>query len=78
MLYSPWLRHGEETFKVEYDSEVDEAERFENSDNRVQGQIHEIVKVLGPRLASEMSSETWIGKVVSTLNGVTSESKSNN
>lgn len=71
MLYSPWLRLGEETFKAEYDPEVDEAERFENGDSKVQRQVHEIVKVLGTRLASEMSSERWIAKAVSTFNAVT-------
>ena len=76
MLYSPWLRLGEETFKVEYDPEANEAECFENSDNKVQGQVHEIVKIFGTRLASEMSSETWIAKAVRTLNGVAT-SKSN-
>lgn len=74
MLYSPWLRLGEATFKVEYDAEADEAERFENGVNKVQGQVHEIIRILGTRLASEMSSETWIAKAVRTLNGVTSKS----
>ena len=76
ILYSPWLRLGEETFKVEYNAEVDEAEHFENGNNKVQGQVHEIIKILGTCLASEMSSETWIAKAVGTLLGVTS--KSNN
>jgi hypothetical protein len=74
MLYSPWLRLGEETFKTEYDPEAIEAERFENSDNKVQGQLREIRKILGTRLANEMSSETWIAKAVSTLNSITSKS----
>jgi len=77
MLYSPWLRLGEETFKVEYDLDAIEAERFENGDNKVQGQVHEIVRILGTRLALEMSSETWIAKAVSTLN-CAATSKPNN
>lgn len=65
ILYSPWLRLGEETFKVEYVEESIETERFENSDSKVQGQLREIRKVLGTQLAGEMVSEAWIAKAVS-------------
>jgi len=65
ILYSPWLRLGEETFKVEYVEESIEAECFENSDSKVQGQLREIRKVLGTQLAGEMISEVWIAKAVS-------------
>lgn len=65
ILYSPWLRLGEGTFKVEYNPELDESERFENGDNKVQGQLQEIKKLLGAQLFDELSSEAWIAKVVS-------------
>ena len=65
ILYSLWLRHGEATFKVECDPESDEAERFESTDNKIQGEVQEINIVLGARLSSEMSSEPWIAKAVS-------------
>lgn len=64
MLYAPWLRIGDGTFKVEYDAELIDAERFESNDNRVQAQIREIRKVLGAQLAGVMSSEAWIAKAV--------------
>ena len=65
ILYSPWLRLGEETFKAECAEESIEAERFENSDSKVQGQLGEIRKILGTQLAGEMTSEVWIAKAVS-------------
>jgi hypothetical protein len=65
ILHSPWLRLGEKAFNVEFDSNYDETERFESSDNKVQGQLREIKKVLGTKLACEMSSEAWIAKAVS-------------
>jgi len=65
ILYSPWLRLGEGTFKVEHDPDSEEGERFENGDNKVQGQLREIMKVLGARLSDKMFSETWIAKAVS-------------
>jgi len=64
MLYSPWLRLGEGIFKIEYVPESDEGQRFENADNKVQGQLQEIRKVLGAQLSAEMS-ETWLIKAVS-------------
>jgi hypothetical protein len=64
IIYAPWLRLGEETFKVEYDPEADQDERFENSENKAQGQLHEIIRVLGSRFAKEVSSEAWIAKAV--------------
>lgn len=65
ILYVPWLRSGDGTFKATYDPESIEAERFENHDNKVQGQIREIRKVLGAHLTGEMSFEAWIAKAVS-------------
>jgi hypothetical protein len=65
ILYSPWLRLGEATFKVECNPEWDEAERFETVDNKIQGEVQEIKIVLGPQLSGEMSSELWIAKAVS-------------
>ena len=65
MLYSLWLRHGEATFKVECDPELDEAEHFESADNKIQGEVREIKIVLGAQLSGEMSSEPWIAKAVS-------------
>ena len=65
ILYSPWLRNGEATFKVECDSESDKAGRFKNTDNKIQGQVQEIKMVLGAQFLGEMSSEVWIAKAVS-------------
>jgi hypothetical protein len=67
MLHSLWLRHGEGTFDVEYNPEWDDAERFENADNKVQGQLQEIKVLLGSQLFGELSSEAWIAKAVSQL-----------
>jgi hypothetical protein len=65
MLCSPWLRR-QDIFKVEYNPDFDEEERFENGDNMNQGQLQEIMKVLpvGAR-SSEQMSEPWIARVVS-------------
>ena len=65
MLYSLWLRNGEGTFKIECDLESAEAERFENAENKTQGQVREIKMVLGAQLSGEISSEAWIAKAVS-------------
>jgi hypothetical protein len=44
---------------------LDEAERFEGADNKIQGEVREIKIVLGAQLSGEMSSELWIAKAVS-------------
>jgi len=67
MVYSPWLRLGEELFKIDYNPDLGDAERFENIENKDQGQLHEVRKVLTHQLANEMSSETWIAKAVSCI-----------
>lgn len=64
ILYSPWLRLGEGIFKIEYVPELDEEQRFENGDNKVQGQLQEIRKLLRAGLSAELS-ETWLIKAVS-------------
>ena len=61
----PWLRNGEGTFKVKCNLDSEEAERFENAKNKIQGQVREIKMVLGVQLSGEMSSEAWIVKAVS-------------
>jgi len=65
LVYSVWLRLGEEIFKIDYNPDFDEAERFENIENKDQSQLREIRKVLGCQLANEVPSETWIAKAVS-------------
>jgi len=65
MVYSLWLRLGEDMFKIDFNPDINDAERFENIENKDQGQLHEIRKVLGWQLANDVSSETWIAKAVS-------------
>lgn len=65
ILCSPWLRLGEGTFTIKYDPEMNHGDRFENSHNKAQGQVQEVMEVLGARLSEEMSSESWIAKAVS-------------
>jgi len=65
IIYALWLRSGEEVFKIDYNPDLDKAERFENIENKDQGQLREVRMVLGCQLANEMASETWIAKAVS-------------
>ena len=44
---------------------MNHGDRFENSHNKAQGQVQEVMEVLGARLSEEMSSESWIAKAVS-------------
>lgn len=61
ILKGLWLRHGGKTFLMEYDSEWDEKQRFENGANKAQGQLRDIMEVLGTRFMAE----PWVAKAVS-------------
>ncbi|KAH9970790.1 hypothetical protein BGW80DRAFT_540110 [Lactifluus volemus] len=68
ILHSLWLQHddnAEKLFSVEFDPTSDESERFESTDNMIQGQLREIREVLGME-ASEVF-EPWVAKAVSPL-----------
>ncbi|KAF9554036.1 hypothetical protein CPC08DRAFT_753896 [Agrocybe pediades] len=54
-----FLQAGVETFGTALDPEFDEAQRFENADNKIQGQLREIMKVLGPQLSDEIT-DAWL------------------
>jgi len=63
MMYGLWLHLGENTFKVPYNHDTSNSERFENIENKVQEELHEIMQILGPRLSQEIS-EPWLIKAV--------------
>ncbi|KAF8994668.1 hypothetical protein BDQ17DRAFT_1251509, partial [Cyathus striatus] len=60
ILCGLWLRLGAGTFQVVYNPETTDYERFENAQNKIQGQIREIREILGPGLAADMSSDMCI------------------
>ena len=55
MMYGPWLQLGAATFKTEYDGNFCDSERFNTTDTKVQGQLHEIMEIMDPHLSQEIS-----------------------
>jgi hypothetical protein len=54
IIYAPWVHKGADIFKIKFDDTYDGTERFENDDNKVQGQLQEIVGLLEEKLSQEI------------------------
>ena len=63
MMYGPWLQLGAATFKTKYNGNFCNSERFNTTDTKVQGQLHEIMEIMDPHLSQEIS-EPWLAKAV--------------
>jgi len=60
-----WVRKGADIFKIKFDNTYDATERFENDDNKVQGQLREIVGLLQEQLSQEtIFSQKWVRREV--------------
>jgi hypothetical protein len=68
ILYAPWVRKGQDIFKLKLDDAYDTSERFENDDNKVQGQLHEMVGLLKDQLTQDtILSQKWVRREVRGL-----------
>ena len=67
LLYAPWLRGGEDIFEIDIDEGYNAAERFENDDNKAQGQLQEILGLLCPKFEQQTLSQRWIRQQVCCL-----------
>lgn len=65
IIYALWVRKGADIFKIKFDNTYDATERFENDDNKVQGQLREIVGLLQEQLSQEtILSQKWVRREV--------------
>ncbi|KAH9955793.1 hypothetical protein BGW80DRAFT_1188197, partial [Lactifluus volemus] len=60
ILYALWVHKGEDIFKVKLDDAYDAIERFENDNNKVQGQLQEIVSLLKEKLNQDTILQKWV------------------
>jgi hypothetical protein len=71
LLYAPWIRSGDALFETSIDEHYVMAERFENDDNKSQGQLKEILDLLKAKFQPQSDSEAlclrqrWIRRQVS-------------
>lgn len=65
VIYAPWVYKGADIFKIKFDDTYDATERFEDDNNRFQGQLHEIVGLLREQLSQEtILSQKWVRREV--------------
>lgn len=65
MICGPWLRRGDKIFKISLDADYEEKTRFENADNKLQGQLHDIWSVLPERYHYDLFEAKWVARMVS-------------
>lgn len=66
IIYSLWVHNGADIFKTHLDDAYDTAtERFENDDNKIQGQLQEIIGLLEERLHKDtILHQKWVPREV--------------
>jgi hypothetical protein len=65
IIYAPWVHKGADIFKIKFDDIYDATERFEDDDNKVQGQLQEIVGLLKEQLSQDIIlSQKWVRREV--------------
>ena len=65
LQHAPWVHSGEDIFEADVDESYNPAERFENDENKVQGQLREILGLLLPKFEERDLSQRWVRRQVS-------------
>jgi len=64
LTYGPWIHLGDDIFGIESDKAYDALERFENDENKAQGQLQEIWSLLRGRFEWEVLQQKWVCRAV--------------
>jgi hypothetical protein len=67
LLYAPWIRSGDGIFETSIDEQYVMAERFENDNNKSQGQLKEILDLLTVRFQPQALRQRWLRRLVSYI-----------
>jgi hypothetical protein len=67
LLYGPWIHSGGGLFETSIDKHYLMAERFENDDNRSQGQLKEILDLLKVKFGPQALCQRWLQRQVSYI-----------
>jgi len=62
-----WLHDEQKTFRTRVDEQYDDLQRFENLENKIQGQISDILDVLPSRYADILYNNAWLSQTVSSV-----------
>ena len=64
LLYGPWIHSGDGLFETNIDGSYNPSERFENDQNKSQGQLKEILNLLQAKFQPYMH-QRWLRRQVS-------------
>jgi hypothetical protein len=67
LLHAPWIRSGDGLFETSIDEDYVTAERFENDDNKSQGQLKEILDLLKVKFQPQDLRQRWLRRQVSHI-----------
>jgi hypothetical protein len=68
LLHAPWIRSGDDLFDNDIDEHYNAVERFENDENKVQGQLKEILTLLQEKFQQQALRQRWLRRQVSFIN----------
>jgi hypothetical protein len=64
LIYAPWIHLGEDMFEIELDEAYTENERFENDENKAQGQLQEILSLIYGKFQHDVLQQKWAQRAV--------------
>jgi hypothetical protein len=64
LVYSAWIHLGEDIFETEFDETYNETERFENNENKAQGQLQEIWSLYRGKFERDVLQQKWAQRAV--------------
>lgn len=67
LLYAPWIRSGDGLFETKIDQHYNPSERFENDENKLQGQLKEILDLLQVKFQPQALHQRWLRRQVSCI-----------
>ncbi|KAF8149986.1 hypothetical protein B0H34DRAFT_757228 [Crassisporium funariophilum] len=60
LVHAPWIHSADDIFDAEVDDHYDPAERFENDENKLQGQLKEVFDLLHMRFQQQALRQRWL------------------
>lgn len=64
LLYAPWIRSGDNLFDIDLEEDYDVADRFEDDNNKAQGQLRDIIDLIQEKFQVEALRRRWFRKQV--------------
>lgn len=64
LIHGPWIHLGEDLFETKFDEAYNAAERFENDENKAQGQLQEVWSLLSGKFERVALQQKWVHRAV--------------